>query len=119
MKKFFSLLLVLVIGSVLTVGMAYAIDRNRMEAGKPVVFSTWGKDYAPNAESDKTGVQNTPAPTPQNTQPNPPDKKEETPIVTQKEVTLYFADMDLMYLVGEKRVVKSNRWTVFKNSVHL
>lgn len=31
----------------LTVGIAYAIDMNRMKNNKPVVFSSWGYDYAP------------------------------------------------------------------------
>ena len=52
MKKFLSVVLVLVIGTALTFGMAYAIDRNRMKSGNDVVFSTWGnEDYTAKSEA--------------------------------------------------------------------
>jgi len=41
----------------LAIGSAYLIDKSRMDNNKPVIFSTWGYDYAPpeiNGEIDKT-----------------------------------------------------------------
>ena len=118
MKKFFSVLLVIVIGTALTFGVAYAIDKSRMDAGKPVVFSTWGKDYTPKSKSKPanepdSGAQNTEATQENNTLTNTSNgnttEPQTEPVVTEpeKEVTLYFADMDLAYLCAEKRVVKT------------
>ena len=116
MKKFFSFLLVIIIGTALTFGVAYAIDKSRMDAGKPVVFSTWGKDYTPKSKSEPAkdssatdanqGDNNAPVNDPA-VQSNNGDQSQSIPVETEKEVTLYFADMDLVYLCAEKRVVKT------------
>ncbi len=39
--------IVIIVTLALFIGFAYAIDMNRMESNKPVVFSTWGYDYSP------------------------------------------------------------------------
>ncbi len=47
MKKKIILILVIVLVICLIFGILYLIDMNRMENNKPVLFSTWGYDYAP------------------------------------------------------------------------
>ena len=47
MKKKFILIISIVLLVAIAIGGAYAIDMNRMKNNKPVVFSTWGKQYVP------------------------------------------------------------------------
>lgn len=47
MKKKTIIIISLVVLIVVMVLSAYAVDMNRMKNNKPVVFSTWGYDYAP------------------------------------------------------------------------
>lgn len=41
------LLIAIVLSVLLAGGCLFAVDHSRMKQGKPVVFSTWGKEYAP------------------------------------------------------------------------
>lgn len=95
MKNFFITLFVIIIISALLLGIAYAVDLNRMASGEPVLFSTWGIDYAPNEENplDETG----------DTPPQQIEEKKE-----DVEVNLYFADANIMNLKREKRVFKND-----------
>lgn len=118
MKKFFSVVLVLILGTALTFGMAYAIDKERMDKGKPVVFFTWGKDYTPKPQKKKpqtkTQEQKQEETKEQNVEKNvepavqSSDAPAETPVtsVTQ-DVTLYFVDDALMNLCAEKRTIET------------
>ena len=45
-KKIITVLSIILIFT-LAIGSAYLIDRSRMNSNKPVIFSTWGYDYAP------------------------------------------------------------------------
>ena len=47
MKKKVLIVLSVLILIAVAIGGAYAIDMNRMKNNKPVVFSSWGYDYAP------------------------------------------------------------------------
>ncbi len=49
MKKFVSL----VLSCVVILGLMYGVDKYRMHHNKPVVFSTWGYDYAPPVEPEE------------------------------------------------------------------
>lgn len=98
MKKFFLVVFVLILGTALTLGMAYAIDHNRMETGKPVVFSTWGKKYAPKAETKEPAKQS---------DAEDVETNSDSVLPEQMEVTLYFADADLLYLRPEKRTLET------------
>ena len=46
MKKKIIIIVSIIVVLVLAVGGAYLIDKNRMNNNKPVIFSTWGYDYA-------------------------------------------------------------------------
>lgn len=50
MKKKIIIIVSIIIVLALAVGGAYLIDKNRMANNKPVIFSTWGYDYAPPEE---------------------------------------------------------------------
>lgn len=52
MKKKIIIIVSIIVVLVLAVGGAYLIDKNRMTNNKPVIFSTWGYDYAPTIEQD-------------------------------------------------------------------
>lgn len=114
MKKFLSVVLVLVIGTALTFGMAYAIDRERMDSGKPVVFSTWGKDYTAKSEVKAQETKNEVTQEPQtqsnqqvpaNNQPATPQNSTTTVPSASQKVDLYYIDSSLMNLGVEKRTV--------------
>ncbi len=47
MKKKIIIVVSIVLLVAIAIGGAYAIDMNRMKNNKPVVFSTWGKQYVP------------------------------------------------------------------------
>lgn len=47
MKKVIKIIILIVIILLIILGVLYLIDRNRMNNNKPVIFSTWGYDYAP------------------------------------------------------------------------
>ena len=47
MKKKIIIILSIIVILALAVGEAYLIDKNRMDNNKPVIFSTWGYQYAP------------------------------------------------------------------------
>ena len=47
MKKKIIIIVSIIVVLVLAVGGAYLIDKNRMDNNKPVIFSTWGYQYAP------------------------------------------------------------------------
>ena len=47
MKKKIIIIVSIIVVLALAVGGAYLIDKNRMDNNKPVIFSTWGYDYAP------------------------------------------------------------------------
>ena len=46
MKKKIIIIVLIIVVLILAVGGAYLIDKNRMDNNKPVIFSTWGYDYA-------------------------------------------------------------------------
>jgi len=47
MKKKIIIILAIILVVMLTIGVMYAIDMNRIDNNKPVIFSAWGYDYAP------------------------------------------------------------------------
>ena len=47
MKKKILIIVSIIVVLTLAVGGAYLIDKNRMDNNKPVIFSTWGYQYAP------------------------------------------------------------------------
>ena len=47
MKKKIIVIVSIIVVLILAVGGAYLIDKNRMDNNKPVIFSTWGYQYAP------------------------------------------------------------------------
>lgn len=47
MKKILKEILITAIVLLIAIGIIYAIDLNRMKHNKKVLFSTWGRDYAP------------------------------------------------------------------------
>ena len=96
MKNFFVTLFVIIIISALLLGIAYAVDLSRMASGEPVIFSTWGMDYAPVEDTPIGNGEN------DNNEPDIPQKKEEV------EINLYFADANIMNLEREKRVFKND-----------
>jgi len=49
-KNIIFITIIVIILIVILISAMYMIDRNRMENNKPVVFSTWGYDYAPPVE---------------------------------------------------------------------
>ena len=46
MKKKIIIIVSIIVVLALAVGGAYLIDKNRMDNNKPVIFSTWGYQYA-------------------------------------------------------------------------
>ncbi len=99
MKKIIPAFFTIIIIGALLVGMAYAVDHTRMEAGEPVVFSTWGKDYTPAAEAeDNPATEPTAEPV--------ADPKPEIEEPTKTEVTLYFPDMNIINLCSETRTLE-------------
>ena len=53
MKKKILIIVSIIVVLMLAVGGAYLIDKNRMDNNKPVIFSTWGYDYAVPVEDGK------------------------------------------------------------------
>ena len=47
MKKKLMIVISIILLVAVAIGGAYVIDMNRMQNNKPVVFSTWGKQYVP------------------------------------------------------------------------
>jgi len=47
MKKKLLIVLLIIVLIILIFGTMYLIDRKRMKDNKPIIFSTWGYDYAP------------------------------------------------------------------------
>lgn len=99
MKIFPAFLAIIIIGGLL-VGMAYAVDHTRMEAGESVVFSTWGKDYTPDVKAQPEQ-----APQPEKTPVSVPQPQKKEPV--KMEVTLYFPDMNILNLCAEKRMIET------------
>ena len=96
MKRFFGTVLTVILVVSILAGIAYAIDLGRMNEGKPVMFSTWGMDYAPSED----------VPDPES-QPDPADEQKiEKP--KEIEVSLFFADENIAHLKAEKRVFKND-----------
>lgn len=50
MKKKLVIVIMIVLAIMLVMSIMYAIDRYMMKNNKPVIFSTWGYDYAPPVE---------------------------------------------------------------------
>lgn len=98
MKRFFSTFFTVVLVLAIFLGIAYAIDQSRMSSGKPVMFFTWGADYAPSEEAEPVIADVTEVQEEELTQ------KEENPVTA----TLYFPDMNIMYLCGEERVFENS-----------
>lgn len=46
MKKFLGMIGIILVIVIIVLGVVYCIDLNRMEHNEPVLFSTWGRDYA-------------------------------------------------------------------------
>lgn len=53
MKKKILIILSVILLIGLILGMMYLIDRKRMKDDRPIVFSTWGYDYAPPAKVEE------------------------------------------------------------------
>lgn len=98
MKRFLATVLTVILVVAILAGIAYAIDLNRMNEGKPVMFSTWGMDYAP--------VEEIPDP---HTEPNTDNPKIEKP--KEVEVSLFFADENIAHLKAEKRIFANDETT--------
>lgn len=47
MKKKITIVLTMILIIIVAIGGAFLIDKNRMKNNEPIVFSTWGNDYAP------------------------------------------------------------------------
>ena len=47
MKEVWKIIVAVIIVILIVLGMLYVIDTSRMKQNKPVLFSTWGRDYAP------------------------------------------------------------------------
>ena len=103
MKRFFGTVLTVILVVAILAGIAYAIDLGRMNEGKPVMFSTWGMDYAPTEEAPEPEVE-----------PNTDEPKDEKP--KEIEVSLFFADENIAHLKSEKRVFKNDE-TIAKEVV--
>lgn len=89
MKKVIFWIFIIIILLSMLVGLVYAIDCTRMILGKPVFFSTWGNEYP------ITPIVNS-------------DGNNEEPAVIEPatcEVTLYFADSNIMNLAKETRIM--------------
>ena len=56
MKKAAVVIIVIVVLLAIAIFSAYMIDINRMENNRPVVFSTWGYDYAPPVISSQAAI---------------------------------------------------------------
>ena len=95
MKRFFTTVLTVILVVAILLGIAYAIDLNRMNEGKPVVFSTWGLSYTPNDNTVQTDIEN-----------NSDEPKEEKK--AEVEVSLYYADENIANLSAEKRTFKND-----------
>ena len=50
MKKSTKIIFLILVIIILTVGVMYLVDLNRMKNNKPVLFSTWGRKYVPPAK---------------------------------------------------------------------
>ena len=46
-KKILTIIISIILIFVIALGILYIIDNNNMKNNKPVIFSTWGKKYAP------------------------------------------------------------------------
>lgn len=46
-KKIFKIIIISIVIILIALVVAYLVDRNRMNNNEPIVFSTWGYDYAP------------------------------------------------------------------------
>ena len=100
MKRFFGTVLTVILVVAILAGIAYAIDLGRMNEGKPVMFSTWGMDYAPTEEIPHPDTQVEPSDEPKVEKPK------------EIEVSLYFADENISHLKAEKRVFKNDEMAV-------
>lgn len=56
MKKIVTIIISIIIILIISLGTLYIIDKNRMKNNKPVVFSTWGYNYAPPVKSNEDGI---------------------------------------------------------------
>lgn len=52
-KKILKTIIAIFLVIIITLGIIYLIDRNRMRNNEPVLFSTWGYDYAPPVDISK------------------------------------------------------------------
>ena len=50
MKKSTKIIFLILVIIILTVGVMYLVDLNRMKHNKPVLLSTWGRKYVPPAK---------------------------------------------------------------------
>lgn len=55
-KKILKTIIAIFLVIIITLGIIYLIDRNRMRNNEPVLFSTWGYDYAPPVDISKSKV---------------------------------------------------------------
>lgn len=92
MKGFLKTVLAFFLVAVILTGIAYTIDINRMNEGKPVMFSTWGLNYTPNEEINNPG---------ENISEDTPKKEEKPKEIT---ISLYYADENIANLKAEKRI---------------
>ena len=95
MKRFFTPVLAVILVVAILLGIAYAIDLNRMNEGKPVIFSTWGLNYTPDDSNEEPNIEN-----------NIDEPKDEKP--AEVEVSLYYGDENIANLSAEKRTFKND-----------
>ena len=58
-KKICKIIIIVMIILAIIIGVMYLIDLDKMNKGKPVVFSTWGAKYAPVVNEDNVTSNNT------------------------------------------------------------
>ncbi len=95
MKRFLVTVLTIIIIVGVLFAIAYAIDNSRMAEGEEVLFSTWGRDYSPIADTNTIES---------DTVLGKDDSVEkETP--KELKTMLYFADSNIMNLIAEERTL--------------
>ena len=57
MKKKIIIIITIILFIAIAISVAYAIDMHRMKNNKPVVFSCWGYNYAPQEEISQIAVE--------------------------------------------------------------
>lgn len=57
-KKIVTIIIAIIMILLIVLGILYTIDMNNIKNNKPVIFSTWGKEYAPTIEKTSSNTTN-------------------------------------------------------------